>query len=413
MNDRGVVLIWTLTVLVVLAGLIAAGIESDRALDRSTRMELAVRGQARAIAEAGVVDAFAWFRRQQVQPVLTFAPVLDLAANPSVNETDDPAIGLVREFEIAPNLWGRYEVRLSIPAEAFVDADADGAYDAGETFTDSDGNGKWDEARETRDVSSLRGLPGAGAVWAIVSHGILYSRPRSDLPLGTAPNDRISAATAGTEIRRLTITLPAAAAISSAAGSQLTVGSRGRVTGGKSAGLAYGSGTGSPVLLSGAEVTGTPATTAVPDYKGSVDAVFGVTTSELRSMADVSTSDPSTVMSPVGDASLTVVDGDITFDAARPLRGTGVMVVLGNCTVASGSNSFFNGLLWVQGNLTVRAPCYLRGALVANGTTDVRGTGGDYAEVLYDGGVILELLRLMGQYRHSKTLYMLGEEGSQ
>src|SRR5688572_28549507 len=104
-TERGVVLLWAVMVLVVLLGVIASGIESQMALDRWSRTALARHGQARAVAEAGVVDAFAWFRRQQVQPVSTFAPRRDLAAVPPINETDDPTIGLVRDYEIQPSLW--------------------------------------------------------------------------------------------------------------------------------------------------------------------------------------------------------------------------------------------------------------------------------------------------------------------
>ena len=89
----------------------------------------------------------------------------DLAAVPPVNETDDAAIGLVREYEIGPNLWGRYEVRLTVPAEPFTDSNSNGVHDDGEPFTDTNGNAKRDDARETRDVSIERGLAGSGAVW--------------------------------------------------------------------------------------------------------------------------------------------------------------------------------------------------------------------------------------------------------
>jgi hypothetical protein len=409
--ERGVVLLWTLVVLLVLGGLIAAGVASDQALDRSARYELSVRGQARAVAEAGLVDAFAWFRRQQVQPVTTFAPRLDLGATPPVNETDDPAIGLVRDYEIAPNLWGRYEVRRTVPAEPFTDADGDGLYDEGESFTDTDGDGERDSAGGTRDVSEERGLPGSGVVWRIESQGTLFARPRGDLPLGTPPNDRIARVAVATEIRRLSVTPPSAASLCAANASTVTIGVRSRLSGGTAAGIAYASGTGSPTILAGSEVTGAPATTAQPDYDGSVEGVFGVTVSELRSMADVSTSDPTAISSPIGEHTLNVVEGNATFDAARPLRGTGVVVVLGDCTISSGSNSFFNGLLWVQGRLTVRAPCYLRGVLVVGGVADVAGTGGDYAEVNHDDGVIGELLRTMGQYRHSKSIYVPAGDG--
>jgi hypothetical protein len=50
--------------------------------------------------------------------------------------------------------------------------------------------------------------------------------------------------------------------------------------------------------------------------------------------------------------------------------------------------------------------------VIAVGTTDVRGVGGDYAEVLYDGDMVSELLRQMGQYRHTKTIFELGDDPS-
>jgi hypothetical protein len=400
--------VWAAIVSIFVLGVVTAGISTDAAQDSKARTEAAVGGQARAVALAGLVDAFAWFRRQQSQPVGTFAPQRNFTVSPPVNETDDPAIGLVREYEILPSLWGRYEVRKSLAAEAFVDTNANGRHDAGEAFTDTNGNGTWDDRRETRDVTGERGMTGTGTVWLLESHGLLYDRPRADLPLGTAPNNLRASARVASEIRRLTITPPAAAALCAAAASSVTVATRGRLRGGPGAGLAYAQGTGSPIFTGSYEVTGTPASTSVPGYAGALDSVFSVSTSALKSMADVSTSTMASVPSPVGDYTLTVIEGDATFTAAQPLRGNGVVVVLGSCTIASGSNSYFSGMLWVQGTLTVRAPCYLRGVTIAGSTVDVRGTGGDTAEIEYDAGVLSDLLFLMGQYRHSKAVFAPG-----
>jgi hypothetical protein len=81
------------------------------------------------------------------------------------------------------------------------------------------------------------------------------------------------------------------------------------------------------------------------------------------------------------------------------------VVVLGDCFLASGSNSFFNGLLYVQGDLTMRAPAFVRGTVVATGSVDIQGTGGDYVEIDYDGSIVVNLLTLMGQYRYTKAVY--------
>ena len=91
-SEQGIILIWALMSMLFIAGIIVTGTQSEIALDRLSRHELATGGQARAVAEAGVVDAFAWFRRQQVQPVTNFAPSLDLSAS-----------GTVYQFEIHDN----------------------------------------------------------------------------------------------------------------------------------------------------------------------------------------------------------------------------------------------------------------------------------------------------------------------
>jgi hypothetical protein len=398
-------MVWTMFAAITIAAVVLAGTDTRLAFDRLASTDFAARGQAEAVAEAGLVDAHAWFRRQTVQPVVTFAPRLDPAAVPPVSETDDPAVGLVREYEILPSLWGRYEVRPHVPAEAFTDTDGDGRYSSGEAFTDTDGNGRRDPDRETRDVSVERGLPSAGGAWHIVSHGYLYRRPRADLPLGVGPNVRVAAAHAVGEIRRLTILPPATAAICARTGAAVDVGSRARIIGGTKGGIIYASGTGSPTIGAGAEVSGSPATGNVPGYADAVKDVFGVTLTELRGMAEASYADALSVPKTVGEYTLTVIGSDIVFDGARPLRGTGIVLIEGDCTITSGSNSFFNGLLYVDGDLTLRAPAYIRGTIVVTGAVDVRGTGGDYVEMDYDPGMVVELLTLMGQYRRSTAIH--------
>jgi hypothetical protein len=124
-------------------------------------------------------------------------------------------------------------------------------------------------------------------------------------------------------------------------------------------------------------------------------------------MAEASWATADGVPGGLGEYTLNVVNGDVTFDAARPLRGTGILVVTGDCTISSGSNSFFNGVVVVQGDLTVRAPAFLRGTIIASGDVDIAGTGGDYVEIDYDENIVVNLLTLMGQYRHTTAVYPL------
>ena len=407
-DERGFALLMAILTLLLLAGIIVAGTDDGNAR-RKAGVAMAARPlQAREIAAAGLADALSWFRRQHTQPVSSFAPARDLTLDPALNETDDEAVGLVREYEVAPGVWARYEVRLTAAAESFTDQDGNGVYDEGESFVDTNGNGTRDAASGARDLSPLRGEAVAGTVWMLESEGFLYERPQADLPLGEGQNSRIAAASLGTEIRRMAISPPAAAALCASQGSEVTLGNRARIRGGGGAAVSFREGTGTPTQDAGSEVSGSPSVTSIPGYEDSLKAIFGLDLTQLKSMADLSTADESVVPADLGEFTLTVIEADTIFTAARPLRGTGVVIIHGSCVIESGSNSFFNGLLWVSGDLEIRAPSYLRGIFVCTGSVDVRGTGGDYAEIDYDDKIIDDLLVRMGRYRTSKSVYALG-----
>lgn len=395
-------MVWAAASMLIVSGVIVAASHRLKAVDQMASAEFSADGQARQVAEASLVDAFAWFRRQQVQPVVSFAPARNLSANPLVNETDDPTVGLVRTFEVSPGWWARYEVKKSVAAEAYVDANANGHYDKGETFSDANQDRKWSPARETRDVTAQRGLPGAGAVWQIVGHSRMFRRPRIDLPLGTGPNTQVAEATLAAEIRRLTLAPPAAAAICLSKANPSKINGRARVRSDATV-VAYGVNNGTLDTVGG-ELQGPTTTALVPSWKDDVDSVFGVDWISLKSMADISTTDPvKGVPSMLPDMALVVVTGDITFDARRPLKGTAVLVVKGNVTIDASSNTFFSGMLYVDGNLTMRAPALIRGSVIVRGTLDMKGTGGDYVEVERDNAILSKLMTAMGQYRMSKA----------
>src|SRR5688572_10705452 len=86
-RERGIALIWALFATFVIAGVIMSGTSTRRSLDTMAAIDFSAQGQADAVAQAGLVDGYAWFRRQIVQPVVTFAPRRDLTATPPVNET--------------------------------------------------------------------------------------------------------------------------------------------------------------------------------------------------------------------------------------------------------------------------------------------------------------------------------------
>lgn len=382
-KEAGSMLIWALFAMVVVTGMLFVGMEGLKASSVATEVRFRSQGQALDLARAGVVDAYAWFRRQTSQPVVTFAPRLDLSATPPLNETDDPSLGLVREFEISPGIFGRYEVR---------------------RFVDRDGNGRAEPGEGVADMTVDRGLTGAGTVWHIESHGYVYRQNDPSVLWTLAPNERIAGAFVATEIRRLSLVPPGAAALCSSRGDRVTVGLRGRVDGAGSAGAVFPSSTGSPT--STGQLVGAPASGSVPGYAASWTAVFGVTADELKAVATVRMPATQPLPDPFPEYGIVFVEGNLTVTGAAPLRGTGILVVDGNLTIAANSNAYFTGLVYVTGSYSQSAPSLVRGSVIVGGTTNVTGAA-DFAELVYDRGVIDTLLQQIGRYRISKSMHRL------
>ena len=71
----GVVLIWASITVMLVAGIVLAGTDRVKAMDEVSQLEWEARGQVYEVARAGLVDAYAWLRRQTSQPVTTFQPL--------------------------------------------------------------------------------------------------------------------------------------------------------------------------------------------------------------------------------------------------------------------------------------------------------------------------------------------------
>ncbi len=410
-NEQGVVLIWTAISMLMIMGIIGAGLMKTKSLDRVTDVEFSATGHAREVARAGLTDAYAWFRRQEVQPVYSFAPQLDLAADPPVNQTEDPNVGLVRTFEISPGFWGRYEVLKAQDAETWTDTNGDGVFNPLEdTYDDFNSNGRWDAATGTRDVSNARDVLGFGANWILHSRGSVYRIRDEAVPVDQLPNERVASATLETEIRRLAYAPPAQAAVCCTNGSDIVFGNNARIRGGTdAAGVVHYSAAGFGQLSgvptnSGAEIYGD--LTPVPDYRGSVTDIFGVSHDQLRGMSDIATSDPvNGLPDRMPDSAMVYIEGNPYFTVDRPLRGSGILVVKGNLHIQTGSNSFYQGMIFVEGSVYINGPSYFRGQIIATEAVHVYGSAGDFSEVEYDERMSTLIMRKLGQYRFAKAPY--------
>lgn len=335
--------------------------------------QLSFNGQAANAAQAGLVETLAWFRKQTTQPVAVFDPKRNLAASPPLNETDDAAIGIVREYEISRqgSVWGRYEVKRS----------------------------------KVVDVGAARGKSGSGIVWEVESEGIVFVKLDPTKRFDESPNRVISRQTARSELQRLSMVLPGNAGINSSRGDRVTLATRARVFGGTTTGIGilHAASTGSPsVCAYPCRVTGNPATSQASPYNASVPNVFGVTQQELVGLADLVVTSQAELPTNLPDMALLVINGNATFTASRPLIGTGILVVFGNLTIDTSSYSSYNGLIYVTGNYTQRAPSQVSGALVGAGTIRLEGTG-DFSELSYDPSILQQIQQRMGQYRFSRS----------
>lgn len=464
-NERGQALIAVIIAVALVLGLLLTTLTVTTYSGRAVSRQLTYYGQTVNAAQAGLTEGLSWFRRQTDQPVKAFVPVRDLGLTPPINDTDDPNVGLVREYEIsAPGrVWGRYELKKT-PALApnatslsiknrwsnsanysindIVLEEGTDPNDPTTSYYRSKSNGNsnkkpknnhkgptavW-EPVNTMDVTRYKGMPSAGAVWQLESEGIVYVRNNPSVAYDIAPNRVLARAKLRTEIQRLTLNLPAASAVSVSRGGGVSLTSTAiRIRGGTKSALMYQAASGSP---SGAALTPTPPNTQItgtsPVMQAGITAapsrftipyIFGVTQSELESMADLNVSSVANLPAALPSASLIVLrdpansDATFEFTQTRPLTGTGVLVVFGNLTLRANSNSSFNGVIYVDGSYLQEAPSSVTGSVVVNNTHPTitrtfRMTGaGERSEIRYDANVIDFIEQRMGQYRVTRSAY--------
>ena len=82
-NEKGFSAMLALGIVSVVFLLILAGLLMVNLAGKLITRQLRYQGQAQNAAEAGLVDALNFFRRNPIQPVVTFDPQLDLGANPA------------------------------------------------------------------------------------------------------------------------------------------------------------------------------------------------------------------------------------------------------------------------------------------------------------------------------------------
>lgn len=380
-SERGAALIIVIFASTLILLMLMTALTITRTSNRTIARQLSSQGQAMSTANAGLTEGLSWFVRQRQQPVTVFDPVVDAggvcthvpAHDPVVFDSEDPATGIVRSFEIMSKgkVWGRYEVRRA----------------------------------DVLDVSVRRGKTQAGTIWQLQSEGLVYVRNDATKGPAVAPNFVLARRTMRVDIQRLALQLPhPTAALSAVRGNNINVIKPSRIQGGTAGvGAAYPTSTGTPT--GNGTISGNPArdTTATPF---TISSIFGVTTNELISMADIVVDDESQLPNPMPDMALVVVRGNATFNGARPLHGSGILVVLGNLICNPQSNAYYSGVIWVGGNFNMSPPGIINGSVVANGNAHLSG-GSDVAEINYDSAMLDQVRLQMGNYLFSRSPWMV------
>ncbi|HEX7151091.1 MAG TPA: hypothetical protein VF618_06350 [Thermoanaerobaculia bacterium] len=384
-HQRGAALISVIFAASLVLLLLMIALTLTRLSGRTLARQLTYQGQAINAAAAGINESLSWFIRQQPQPVVTFNPQIDPGGVcphvpphlPPVTDSEDPATGIVRSYEImgTGRVHGRYDVRRTA----------------------------------VTDISTRRGKAAAGTMWRIISEGTIYVRNDATKLPNEAPNVVLSRTSMAAELQRMSLALPAAAALAATRADRINVTNAGRVQGGTAGlGITYPRFTGTPTIAG--EVTGTPGPHNWTNGSFNLQDIFGVSQQELLTMADLVVDSSNDLPETLPSMSLIVVRGNATFNPTRKFTGSGIFIVLGNLTLNQGADAFFNGVVYVNGNLVISPPSNINGAVI--GRSNVQLTGGsEVSELNYDAAILDQIRLQLGNYRFSRSPWVLGQHG--
>lgn len=415
-REKGAALVMVLMMSTILLLILTTGITWVLSSQKNVMETFKIRGQAANIAQAGLQDGINWFKRQgSVAQTDTTTPntCKDAAFNPQfdtdpeLSATDDEVTGIVKDYQVKGNLYGRYILRkqncnTAENPHAVRDITASKGKSTSNpppTFIDSG--------------SGLTKIKGEGIVWYLESEGILYERKNftktgSVFTTGPAdpPNRILSRATASVEISQLALNIDTAPLTVFATTGTHNFGSRCRLVGGNtaSAGVYYN---GLNPNVTSAQFTPAGLTKKIP--KGSAittESVFSVSEAELRGMSD----NIYTSLTQIPERltfSITFLDGNFTFTNTKPLIGGGLLYVNGNLDLSDNANSLFSGVIFVDGTLTLGKDNSLSGAVIAKNVTCNPGAGQAVFE--YNGNLVSSVRQRLALYRENNLTHTLKE----
>lgn len=409
LSQKGSALVMVMIFSIVAATLmvIAGRMISDSA--KQTKKIEVSGAEAENVARAGLVDAINWFIRKGIvksgnpianPPYSYFDDAFINSSNTLSSDTMDSTIGIVNQYalESKSNLWARYEVHrqlnpIGTPTAVSVDPHA------------------------VHDVSGEMMMntthqDGEGLMWSLESIGYIFKQLDATKAYNQAPNVILSSARMKTAIRKMAVNPPASSAVIATNLSSIRSGSLGRIYGqGNFCASAVNTGSG-PVTSGGIfSQAGCVNTTPLADI--SENFVFGLSgPSDVKSVADFI----GTAANPInfsGSYKLAYYEGNVTYDPAstnvllqKLSNASGVLYVNGNLTILDGTNSFFDGLIYATGAVTIGIACEIQGQIIGRNGVVVGSTSsmtGDNANVYYGSTQMGKAAQFVGTYREIKT----------
>lgn len=413
--EKGTALVMVLLMSTLLLIILTTGITWALNSQKNVVETFKIKGQAANVAQAGLQDGVNWFKRQgSVMQTNTSIPntCKDAPFNPQhhsdpeLSATDDSAVGIVRDYQVKGNIYGRYILKkqdCSAPEDPHAVRD----------ITASKGKSLSNPPPTFIDTGSGQTkIRGEGVVWYLESEGILYERndfTKSGHVFTTSPSDPpnrvLSKAVASVEIMQLALNVDTAPLTLFSTSGSHTFNNRCRLVGGSeaSAGVYYN---GVNPNLASVQLSPTGLTPKIPRTPVSPESVFAVSEAELRGMAD----NIYTSLAQLPERlkfSITFLDGNFTFTNAKPLLGGGLLYVNGNLTLSDNANSLFSGVMYVDGTLTLGKDNSLSGAVIAKNVTCNPGSGQAVFE--YNQNLVSTVRQKLALYRENNLTHTLRE----
>jgi hypothetical protein len=406
---KGMALILCMLAMIAVMGIITITYINLESSHVNITTIIATKGQAVSMAQAGLVDGINWFRlfSQNTSPV--FIP-----SNDDLVQTEDPYIGLVREHVLSdkPLLKGRYEIRKAPHNRAVEET-------IGQRLSTSN--------------KPVFYLPCHGFIFEPINTPTytytaldFYLKDGSGNPLiGRYDFSKIklhASSIVSCEVIKTQIDMPYSAALCHLG--NVTVNTDGEIktsdAGAKA--IARSLGGSATVTRNGTGVINpyTPPETTYPAGEDNTEMVFGVDETTLSTGNDkvVFPTLPTTLKIPeykytfIGTPNPTTLP-TFTFNSTTPLTGTNAVVyIAGHAVLSTGNNSFFMGILYVKGNLTINGPAQLGGCIIVKGNTIVQGGASDKATIVYQKSIVDNLQQMMAQYSYYRAPFVETKEST-